>query len=183
MKPALFLALGLCAFLSACTFQSGHTQYKVTPLKKAPALNNAVALYLMMPRDFRKGDKVEKGTGLIVQQTLQEALSACQGARILAAFPQDRQQAGEAAAHNGCAYLLELEILDWYDPPAMLAEAPDRGEVNISLYNTESFQMLRSDNLTCNGSAMLIDYIGSYSPKDCLKAAFTAWEKEVFGGP
>jgi|GEM_PF-2836702 len=172
------LALGL--FLTACAFTQGFTRFKVTTLKPGEPLPMTDCIYVMLPHDYKKSGKVEVGSGLAVQKALQEALLGPLEKKVIAQTPQGLDEALSSARQAPCVYLVQIEILDWYDPPAFIQTAADRGEINIKLFLVENGKMLRLDNITCSGAAATVNHIGSYSPNDCLKPGMQKWATMAF---
>lgn len=181
MKHLFFLLLVTTSItLCACSIRPGYTHYQILPLKTAAAIDGSGGLYIAMPADFQKGNSVEKDSGAKTQKALQKAIASARGNRVLAAASQGQQATLAAAQTAGCALLIDMRIVDWSDPPASFQISPDRGEVVLSIYETETGSLLRSDSISCKGSATTINLIGAYSPADCLEAAFEEWSSKFF---
>ena len=164
----IFPLFVLCALLCACQMdlRTGGTKADVTPLKSGPA-------------DFTKGQDTEKGSGEDTQQALRKELEGASVQAVYAPAPQGMQQALAASRNAQCAYLIDLSILDWDDPPASFQLRPDKGEISLSVYDASSGELLRNDEVSCSGYATVVNSVGFYSPKDCLKQAFRKWTAEA----
>ena len=173
----LTVTLALCA----CSIRSGHTNYQLVPLKKAEPLSVGKGIYVAMPEDFQKDGSIEKGSGAQAQKALQTAMAAVPGNKTFAGALQENSHAMETAQTAGHSLLVAMRIMDWSDPPASFQYASDRGEVMLLVYDAETGALLRSDSVTCNGSATTVNLIGAYSPADCLEPAFAKWSGQAFG--
>lgn len=98
--------------------RTGGTKADVTPLKSGPAVDRGKKLFVAMPADFTKGQDTEKGSGEETQQALRKELEGASVQAVYAPAPQGMQQALAASRNAQCAYLIDLSILDWDDPPA-----------------------------------------------------------------
>ncbi len=177
----IFPLFVLCALLCACQMdlRTGGTKADVTPLKSGPAVDRGKKLFVAMPADFTKGQDTEKSSGEDTQQALRKELEGASVQAVYAPAPQGMQQALAASRNAQCAYLIDLSILDWDDPPASFQLRPDKGEISLSVYDASSGELLRNDEVSCSGYATVVNSVGFYSPKDCLKQAFRKWTAEA----
>jgi hypothetical protein len=113
---------------------------------------------------------VVTGTGLTAQKIVQEALLGPSEKKIIAQMPQDIDEALSSARQVSCALLVQLAILDWYDPPFFANTIPDYIEINVRLFSAENGELLRMDNISC---------AGSYNPAACLKPGLHQWAAEA----
>ena len=61
-------------------------------------------------------------------------------------------------------------------------DKPDRGEVRLSIYETEHGELLRVDAVECSGTATTVNLIGSKDPGDCLKPSLQKWREALGTG-
>jgi hypothetical protein len=174
MLNAALCAL-ICLMLCACTYKGGHTHYQVTPINSTGKLHLAQQnLYVAMPynsgKDMAIGDAAAK-----IQQAMRTALDRTSGTKTYAPAARNLAEGLAGAKAAACNSFVWIEILDWYDPPASFQTSSDRGEVTLSVYDAQTGNPLQSDNVSCNGSATTVNFIGAYSPADCLKPAFDKW--------
>ncbi len=167
------------SILASCSFNSGYTQYRVTPLKGNTPFQTRGKIYFTMPKDYGTNQGRVENSGEETRQALQKGLAKRSEENMFASAPQSHEQSLEAARAAGCRYVVSSEILEWVDTPAFFGGL-DRGEVMLQVYSSASGELLRMDNVSCSGSATLVYHIGTHSPADCLVPAFTRWEKELF---
>ena len=169
----LFIAL---AALCACSYQSGTSASRYTPMKRAGAIIKPTeGIYVGMPADYTSGSSTVSDSGKRIQDITLAILQEPQGLRVPAITPQTEQQTVADAAAANCAYAIFIRIVDWQDPPAFFQYKPDRGEILLSVYDTKSGELLRSDMIEGTGTASTINGIGFKDPADCLKPEIRRW--------
>ncbi len=171
-----FLCAVALATCCACSFQSGSNSGRVTPLQGGGTAAAGSGVYVAMPMAFQR----ETNSGKRIQTVLLKALEALPGKKAAAPAPFPLEHDLRAARDAGCAFLLQIRIVDWQDPPASFQYKPDRGEVALSLYDAANGELLRVDAVECSSTATTLNLIGSEDPGDCLKPSLERWRDAVF---
>ena len=177
--------------LASCSVHFGKTEFNNTPLKSGAVLPIAAGMYVALPQDglanktFISGSgagTLAAGSGKATQKALQKALPKSSTSIVFANVVHPKEEQLIAAAKAiGRTYAVSLNILQWHDEPATIQVVRDRGEVAVSVYDADTGELLRMENLECSGSATTVNHIGAYGPQDCLEPAFKQWAKRVFG--
>ena len=177
--PRLVLCLALSILCCVgCSIQGGSNSGRVTALEGRKAVPVGSGIYVAMPTDFQS----ETGSGKRIQTVLMKVLEEVPGKRAAAPAPFPLEHDLRAARDAGCSLLLTTRIVDWQDPPAALQIKPDRGEVRLSIYETEHGELLRVDAVECSGTATTVNLIGSKDPGDCLKPSLQKWREALGTG-
>ncbi len=166
----LLLLVLLCA--GGCSIRSHGNSGRMTVLKSGGVSGAGTrGMYVAMPQDFTG----ENGSGKRMQNVLMDILKDGPGRKVAAPAYLPQPQRLEAAKSAQCGLLLTVDILDWQDPPAAFQYKPDRGVIEVSVYDTESGDLLRKDALECSSGATTVNLIGFHDPGDCLTPALKKW--------
>lgn len=174
---ALLLIFVVC--LQGCAVRTGPTKVKITALKSDAGLSlRGKSFFVTMPADYSAGGSIEKDSGLQTQQVLQKALQKNMVEATYADAPRDMSEALAQSAASGRDYMLDARIVEWRDPPASFQLESDKGEVLLAVLDAKTGNILEQDSVQCTGVATTVNFVGFYSPKDCLGNAFGQWINE-----